>query len=69
VPATVDSVVNSREITPTIVMAAAAGGVSVDIRAAANPDEMQIDDRGSLTSIHGSASLPGDLRARAWWWD
>jgi hypothetical protein len=69
VPATVDSVVNSREITPTIVMAAAAGGVSVDLRSAADPEEMEIDDRGLLAKAQSNAMLPADLRARAWWWD
>jgi hypothetical protein len=69
VPATVDSVVNSIEISPTIIMAAAAGGVSVDVRELARADSMQVDDRGGLAKMHSSAASPEQMRPRAWWWD
>jgi hypothetical protein len=69
VPATVDSVVNSLELAPTIIMAAAAGGVSVDVRRLASPESMQIDDRGALAKVLGSAGAPEDMRPRSWWWD
>jgi hypothetical protein len=69
VPATVDSVVNSTEINPTTIMAAAAGGVSIDMRNLARGESMEIDDRGALAKVLGSAASPDDLRPRAWWWD
>jgi hypothetical protein len=69
VPATVDSVVNSTELTPTTIMAAAAGGVSVDLRSLARGESMEIDDRGALVKVRGSAASPEDLRPRGWWWD
>lgn len=67
-PTTVDSVVNSTELSKTLIMAAVSGGVRVDVSAAVDPATIAIDNRGALAKIRGSAA-GRTIPPRGWWWD
>ena len=67
-PTTVASVVNSVELSKTVVMAAVSGGVKIDLRAASDPASMEIDRRGVLSKVRRSATS-GPVVPRGWWWD
>ncbi|MGC3966995.1 MAG: DUF1598 domain-containing protein [Pirellulales bacterium] len=68
VPATVETVAQSRELTKTLVVATASGGVTVDVAEVARPDAIQIDSREQLAKVRRS-QRPQNIPDRGWWWD
>ena len=67
-PRTVETVAASRELSRTLILATASGGVTVDVASLARPEAMQVDDRGQLTKVRQS-QRPTNVPARGWWWD
>jgi len=67
-PTTVDTVVNSREVSKTMVVASVSGGVTVDVTPVAQTKSMEVDNRGSLAKLRQSVT-PKALENSAWWWD
>lgn len=67
-PTTVDTVVNSREVSKSLVVASVSGGVTVDVTPVAQTKSMEVDKRGSLAKLRQSG-MPKALENSAWWWD
>ncbi|MCE9606915.1 MAG: DUF1598 domain-containing protein [Planctomycetia bacterium] len=67
-PTTVDTVVNSREISKSLIVASVSGGVTVDVTPVAQPKSMEVDSRGQLLKLRQSVA-PKELANSAWWWD
>lgn len=67
-PTTVDTVVNSREVSKSLIVASVSGGVTVDVTPVAQPKSMEIDSRGQLLKLRQSVA-PKELTTSAWWWD
>jgi len=67
-PTKVDTVVNSREISKSLIVASVSGGVTVDVTPVAAPKSMVVDSRGQLLKLRQSVA-PKSLETSAWWWD
>ncbi|MBN8625450.1 MAG: DUF1598 domain-containing protein [Planctomycetes bacterium] len=67
-PTKVDTVAQSRELSKTLVIATASGGVTVDVAGIARPDALQIDSREQLAKVRRS-QRPAIVPDRGWWWD
>lgn len=67
-PTKVDTVVNSRELSKSLIVASVSGGVTADVTSIAAPKSMQIDPRGQLLKLRQSGA-PKQLETSAWWWD
>lgn len=67
-PRTVETVAASRELSRTLIIATASGGVTVDVASIARPEAMQVDGREQLTKVRQS-QRPTNVPTRGWWWD
>jgi len=67
-PTKVDTVVNSRELSKSLIVASVSGGVTADITSVAAPKSMEVDGRGQLKKLLRSGA-PKQLDTSAWWWD
>lgn len=67
-PKTVESIVNSRVINGSKVVAGVSGGVAIDARGLVTPAKIKTDSYGKLKSER-SGSAPKSLHDNAWWWD
>ena len=62
------TVAASRELSRTLIIATASGGVTVDVASIARPEAMQVDGREQLTKVRQS-QRPTNVPTRGWWWD
>lgn len=67
-PRTVETVAASRELSRTLIIATASGGVTVDVASIARSETMQVDGREQLTKVRQS-QRPTNVPVRGWWWD
>jgi hypothetical protein len=67
-PERVESIINHRVLSGNRVVAGVSGGVTVDARSLAAPDQVKSDEYGLLKTEHRAAA-PKALPRGAWWWD